>query len=816
MTDRHPLLRVERRAATHVARASCLTLLASLLVTATAAAQASRTDRPYNVTFETSGQSMWGPGTTPLSGADATFTFADVSWDKSGTVGNVVDVAGFDFGADISAASRGAFGIFAKFSDIGTGAVAVNYPVRVTMGIPDPNTFHEGQSITIPTSIVLLPGATIATDPPRGSFDLRAKALLAASAGARLCVFDCLNVPLFPSVDIGSDNIPLFSLTVNPEGEDQGSIAGLNFTLPHTLTFIEQQITSLEGTIGLPKVVPVNTLHTDGFTLTAGGSNTFIDLSLDLDGFFTGKIPLGFQSPNIHGVQIGYETIGFAGVLKMTQSQEFSFKPTIFVRLAFPRDVAWSEIDGDGATVASGTGNVITFHAGNTLQITYPDGLKDPMTIEPFFAISNSFSSSTTTTAREDLVLTIGQFNLHVPAFEVIPEITVDVCRGLTVDADLLDVIPDEFCPVTTPALRSPAIDVDLGPLFQKSLVGASQQLLEFPGDGDGSWELQGFTTLAGGTFVLDPENPIIHVATTVASGLASGTGPAGTLTQDIIVSNRGDVPLSATQIADALSAAVAGGGGFSVRSVTTTMHADPAFNGIDNPNILVGDDVLPVGGSGTVAVSIGVEPGNMFSSALNTDGTSPIGTNVQATAGASFGVYAFNIIPQKLNDPSTGVLPVVVFGTPGMDVTLIDPASVELIGVSPLRWDLETRSDGVVDLTLKFDRDAIRASLIELLAAAPASPGGRNLDARAVALNLLGEGELDAVQLALADRNSNGRLDIGDIRALLGKSGGPDPGIFGAPKPAPVSRYLVLTGMLHDGTPFMGEDSLITEGGAP
>lgn len=99
--DRSPFLRQERGAAGHLARISCVALCASLLVTATAAAQASRTDRPYNITFQTAGQSMWGPGTTPLSGADATFTFADVSWDVSGTTRGVIDVAGFDFGANI-------------------------------------------------------------------------------------------------------------------------------------------------------------------------------------------------------------------------------------------------------------------------------------------------------------------------------------------------------------------------------------------------------------------------------------------------------------------------------------------------------------------------------------------------------------------------------------------------------------------------------------------------------------------------------------------------------------------------------------------
>jgi len=80
---------------------------------------------------------------------------------------------------------------------------------------------------------------------------------------------------------------------------------------------------------------------------------------------------------------------------------------------------------------------------------------------------------------------------------------------------------------------------------------------------------------------------------------------------------------------------------------------------------------------------------------------------------------------PNPLNTKSNGVTPVAILGTADFDVTLIDPDSVLLEGITPLRWDWEDVAapfepytgkedcdldcntlgpDGYEDLTLKFD----------------------------------------------------------------------------------------------------------------
>ncbi len=94
------------------------------------------------------------------------------------------------------------------------------------------------------------------------------------------------------------------------------------------------------------------------------------------------------------------------------------------------------------------------------------------------------------------------------------------------------------------------------------------------------------------------------------------------------------------------------------------------------------------------------------------------------------------DIKPQSCRNPLSttdkGVLPVAIVGTEAFDVTQVDPASVELAGVSPLRWALEDVAtpfepyvgkvdaydcttlgpDGFMDLSLKFMNQEIVAAL--------------------------------------------------------------------------------------------------------
>jgi hypothetical protein len=96
---------------------------------------------------------------------------------------------------------------------------------------------------------------------------------------------------------------------------------------------------------------------------------------------------------------------------------------------------------------------------------------------------------------------------------------------------------------------------------------------------------------------------------------------------------------------------------------------------------------------------------------------------------------------PNPLNTGAKGVLPVAIMGTDDWDVTQVDPASIRLEGVSPLRWSLEDAGlpyepytgkemaydcieyspddygtfDGTDDLSFKFDAQEVVAALGEV-----------------------------------------------------------------------------------------------------
>lgn len=82
---------------------------------------------------------------------------------------------------------------------------------------------------------------------------------------------------------------------------------------------------------------------------------------------------------------------------------------------------------------------------------------------------------------------------------------------------------------------------------------------------------------------------------------------------------------------------------------------------------------------------------------------------------------------PNAFNTKQKGVTPVAILGTDKFDVTTIDPKSVMLNGIKPLRWSSqdvatpymgtdnccwETRGDGYRDLVLHFDSKALAGTL--------------------------------------------------------------------------------------------------------
>jgi predicted extracellular nuclease len=93
------------------------------------------------------------------------------------------------------------------------------------------------------------------------------------------------------------------------------------------------------------------------------------------------------------------------------------------------------------------------------------------------------------------------------------------------------------------------------------------------------------------------------------------------------------------------------------------------------------------------------------------------------------YDVVTVDILPESCENPfnvkAKGVLPVAILGTAELDVNQIDPESITLAGVSPVRWSYEDvatlgdcpskKGDGYLDLVLHFDAQEIVTVLGEV-----------------------------------------------------------------------------------------------------
>ncbi|MBI1722801.1 MAG: hypothetical protein HYR48_02705 [Gemmatimonadetes bacterium] len=780
--------------------------MAALVLGAGRAARAQAQTTTYRATFSTAGQSMWGPGNAPSPIQPFTLTLFNETWANTGASSNIIDVAGFKFGGSIEAATYGDVGLKLEFGSPSAGVIGVNLPVDITLGLPAANSFRDGQTVTIATSLAIAPEAGIAVTPPGWDVVFTGRFGLGLAAGVTICVFGCPGFQLFPPVN----NLPVEGeLFVLGGGEFRlGEIASL---LPHTITFLEGAPIGTTGLVDLPVARDFSNSVTAS-TLSATGNSKFMDLTIDMDAwllrFFplTAGVPLGVQTPDVGAAQLTYETIDLDALVGGVARQVLDFTPTVSVTLAFPRAVEYTVLDGT-AVVEQGTSASITLKVGHTLSFVYPSGLKTPMSVVPSFTIANTVSNQMFLDFTEDVRFRVGIFALQVPSLTVIPGTSIPIPCGI------FDFPPFD-CSIDTPEVRSPAVTVGtVGPLFNKEADLGTQQYQMF----DMTWELEGFDAVAAAPFTLDPEAPAIAVHAGFASGLATGGGPAGTLLHTVRLENLGDVQLGATQAADALAVA-SGTATIEVRGIRSrTLTVNTAFNGATDQNTLAGSDVLEAEDTGTVAILLTATPGTLYTTTVTGGGASPIGTAVNAGASAAFAVHPVEILPHRVQHHSQGVLTVHVLSAPGLDAADIHPGSVRLRGVEPLGWILENRNGHAV-LSLRFDLRAVLSGGQSALAVAGASQV--RPDVTAVAAAVLAQ-RARVPELSAADElgNRNGRLDVGDLRALLLRTVPPAPDGSGDQNAAsPIQQSLgasghveslVLLGSWNNGTRFMAEGSI-------
>ncbi len=109
-------------------------------------------------------------------------------------------------------------------------------------------------------------------------------------------------------------------------------------------------------------------------------------------------------------------------------------------------------------------------------------------------------------------------------------------------------------------------------------------------------------------------ETPELGLAKRIIGSPTNNADGSYQLNYEIILENSGDVPLTAVQVVEDLSATFALADSFSVASISTSagLTANPGFDGdaAGDTNLLNGTDTLSVGASETISVGVLVTPG--------------------------------------------------------------------------------------------------------------------------------------------------------------------------------------------------------------
>lgn len=545
-----------------------------------------------NITFQTTNQGIWGPGTPP--DLNVNYMLIDEQWDYGESHGYIVDgmdVAGWfgldgvaeligvdgwledqDFGASVAGGTEG--DIEAKLAiSIDAGSVDASLPAQVMLTYPNPNTFAAGQTITINSSGSYPFEGYLNTEPPAFSLYLGGHVGLYAGAGVSLCVFDCqtygpmIAVPSDYHIDAEPLDLTVLSLNNDEVKIDGLDPAGLPYTIPFPVTFL----TGISGSLDIPEVQTTSSQMPNG-VLTATGEHTYIDLTADLDTYLrkaTG-IPLGIT------VSYGSATVSIEGLdidfnVDFTEQRNASLQPTVWASLGFERPVDFQP---------GGPSSGKNFTAGNSISFIFPD--KNPLVVQKSFSLENDFHHDTGHEYGADLKLLAGKFQLTLPSFSIIHE-----CIDLLIDEICIDI---DF----------PGVDIGpFGPIWQKTIGLFTYNVEFFPGIfGSDSWELGGFNQYYGPSFTLDPENPGVNIAKETSKVINNGGGTRSVI-YTVKTQNAGDVPLKEVQIYDALSDTFpAEWADYTVDEVySCELAVNSGFDGTaGNDNLLAGTDILDDG----------------------------------------------------------------------------------------------------------------------------------------------------------------------------------------------------------------------------
>ena len=358
-----------------------------------------------NVDFKATNRSMWGPNDPSGVGFDYSLT---KSWNtgnlKTGAYSSAIRTGG-----EVDASCSGTVGF--EFSSVATaGSVDVDYNCNINL-LP-PTDLKAGQTFTIPSYWGY--SGNVTTHSPQASISLIGIASGSASLAikGKVAGSDVINKSWNPSLDENWQLLDMGSGSLGGDIDIKGK--GILTGEGHVPT-INTQGSNGSGTDGSGKVVYP--------AITSSGSDDFLTLKGDITRLITtlmedadipvpplkydGNLDFTKAGTGVKGTY-GYNFLDLYGELSLTAEQDFAFKATPTINLAF----YWG---GKQQMTAS-------FPVGTVYHGTLPSSATGPVSV-----VATTDLSQNTFTNHTNLIINPGLYFLPMDAY-----LKVDAVSPLT------------------------------------------------------------------------------------------------------------------------------------------------------------------------------------------------------------------------------------------------------------------------------------------------------------------------------------------------------------------------------------------------
>lgn len=447
----------------------------------------------YNTPFHTSNQSLWQQGTD--GSFEINHTFFNQTWNNSANFGPITNIAGYSFGANVTAGTWGQVGTGLQIN-FGTEKVSIDYNADMLIERPNNFTFNKGEQITIKTAFTpKSPSISIIeTDTYDANIRLYLQFGMGIDINANICMFSCTNTNIV-NINLPSNTYDMVHVSST---EGINLLNGmLNFPADEFPFEYQDPYDIITAEIDMPSNEGANHFL-DGKNLHSfvDPDNPYFNVYFSIPKFI-GALNIPYVSAIFANLSNSYTAGPFylhyilmeSGFnLGLYHKQHLKLEPEIKGKMSLPTVLDYQIINpSNGSVIASGTDSVINYTVGNNIRFDYPCNFEF-MDITPSFNIENTFSNHTYDSIALDFVFQMLEFDMGMSSVTVVPQVCFPVYYPCPTWSNPLKMCKRTVC---TPAVVFPGFNTGFGPLidWQPNMFNIKYDWI------NSSWEMLGFNS---------------------------------------------------------------------------------------------------------------------------------------------------------------------------------------------------------------------------------------------------------------------------------------------------------------------------------